>query len=371
MATMKRLDRYFYREMIIPFLIGQAAVVLMLTGTVLYNNANYFLNYRIPALGVLKITFYFMPYLVHLTMPVAMALTASLAVSRLTRDSEITVMRAAGISLKRIFLPVFVIGILISLGDFYLGETIVPWANAQYNRTTRELTRDVRTLVPQARQVVQSPDRKYMLYVGRLEDRKPRARLYDVLIMVHDLRGRYPIVMLANNAEYDDGVITLFDARMHIYEQDGRKERYTRAARTIVNFRLSDRMFNALDLQLPLYSDATASMSARQLAQRIADQKRTGWVPRLDLLDYHFKLSVPFSCLVFAILCPPMALRFARAGAFMGVLLSIILVFVYWNTLLAAKILGARFEMIPPLVAGWGQHVLFSAIGLFFLWRGE
>src|SRR5205807_4440443 len=36
---MKRLDRYLVREMFIPFLIGQCAVVLMLTGTVLYNNA--------------------------------------------------------------------------------------------------------------------------------------------------------------------------------------------------------------------------------------------------------------------------------------------------------------------------------------------
>jgi len=56
----------------------------------------------------------------------------------------------------------------------------------------------------------------------------------------------------------------------------------------------------------------------------------------------------------------------------MGVLLSIILVFVYWNTLLAAKILGARFpEAIPPYAAAWGQNVLFAAVGLYFLWRGE
>jgi lipopolysaccharide export system permease protein len=67
---MKKLDRYLLREMIVPFLIGQGAVVLMLTGTVLYNNADSFLNYGIPASGVIKIALYFMPYLMNLTMPV-------------------------------------------------------------------------------------------------------------------------------------------------------------------------------------------------------------------------------------------------------------------------------------------------------------
>src|SRR4051794_37386886 len=129
---MKRLDRYLIREMIVPFLIGQGAVVLMLTGTVLYNNADIFLQAHVPVMGVVKIAIYFLPYLVSLTMPVAMAIAASLLVSRLARDTEITVMRAAGISLKRIFLPIFGIGLALSFIDFYFGEKVVPWSNQQY-----------------------------------------------------------------------------------------------------------------------------------------------------------------------------------------------------------------------------------------------
>src|SRR5205085_10750613 len=126
--------------MVIPFLIGQGAVVLMLTGTVLYNNADQFLNFHIPAVGIVKVAFFFLPYLINLTMPVAMAIAASLTVSRLARDSEITVMRAAGISLKRIFMPLFVVGLAVSIGDFYFGERVVPWANQQFQRTMSSLS---------------------------------------------------------------------------------------------------------------------------------------------------------------------------------------------------------------------------------------
>src|ERR1019366_9089114 len=93
------------------------------------------------------------------------------------------------------------------------------------------------------------------------------------------------------------------------------------------------------------------------------------------LLDYHFKLSVPFSCLVMALCCPPIALRFGRGGGFMGTLLSICLVFVYWNTLLLSRILGTPGPSSPALlaapVAAWSQNVIFVLLGLIVLRKSE
>jgi lipopolysaccharide export system permease protein len=370
---MKRLDRYLVREMFVPFLIGQGAVVLMLIGTVLYNNADTFLNARIPALGVAKIAFYFMPYLINLTMPVAVAIAASLMVSRLARDTEITVMRAAGISLKRIFLPVFVLGFLVSIGDFYFGEKVVPWATLQYEKTMSDLSRNIRMFVPQEQQVVQSGDKKYTAYIGRiqLERQSNRAKLFNVTILKGNLLDGLPSLILAGSADYDNGVWTLYDAKVIVYEAGGMRERFTRSKRVTINFQLAERSFNAIYLQLPLYSSA-ATRTFKELGEQLAMQRKAKFVDPRTLLEYHFKLSVPFSCLVFALACPPLALKFAKQGNFMGVLLSIILVFVYWNTLLAAKILGSKYpEVFPPIVAGWGQNILFAAIGLFVLWRGE
>src|SRR5207244_8515876 len=113
------------REMIVPFLIGQAAIVLMLIGSVLYNNATVLLMNQVPLVYVAKLILYFLPFLVHMTMPVAMAVGASLAVSRLGRDSAITDMRASGASLVRIFMPVFILGLVASVGGFFFGELIV------------------------------------------------------------------------------------------------------------------------------------------------------------------------------------------------------------------------------------------------------
>jgi lipopolysaccharide export LptBFGC system permease protein LptF len=226
---------------------------------------------------------------------------------------------------------------------------------------------------PQAGQVVQSPDQKVTASIGGMELRPDNtARMTNVMILQGGRYGKPAVVTLAPVADYREGIWTLYDPKIYMYSADGKRDTYVQSARSVeINFKLAEKTFQTIYLQLPLYSNA-ATKTFRQLAEEVALQRRGHSVdPRL-LLEYHFKLSVPLSCLVFAIACPPLALRFARAGNFMGVLLSIILVFVYWNTLLAAKIIGAKYpNLLPPIVAGWGQNVVFALIGLYFLWREE
>jgi LPS export ABC transporter permease LptG len=369
---LKRLDRYMLREMGAPFLVGQAAVAVMLTGTVLYNNADTFINYSIPAMGIAKIAFYFLPYLISLTMPVAVAIGSSLMVSRMARDSEITVMRAAGISLRRIFLPVIFLGLVFSGFDFWFGEKVVPAANVAFEKTLSALSRNIQFLVPTANQFVQSPDKKYGVMVGSIQPHKDgTATLSNVLVTIYGPAGSLPSIVMANTADYADGVWTLHDAKSHVYTNGGRDEQYMEVKTWKMNLRLAERAFNSIMLQLPLYSSA-ATRTFSELNAQVQQQRKFGYKNDRDLLEWHFKLSVPFSCLVFAIVCPPLALRFARAGSFMGVLLSIAVVFVYWNTLLAAKIIGGHNpNLLPPAVAGWGQNIIFSIIGLVMLRREE
>ena len=86
--------------------------------------------------------------------------------------------------------------------------------------------------------------------------------------------------------------------------------------------------------------------------------------------NYYAKLGLPFLCLAFALCAPPLALRFARAGAYMGIFLSIIMVWVAWNMLLLTKILGITGKM-PPSLAAWSPALLFAVVGVYLLWRAE
>ncbi|HEV2471236.1 MAG TPA: LptF/LptG family permease [Chthonomonadales bacterium] len=379
---MKLMDRYIVREMVVPFLIGQAAIVMLLTGSVLYNNATVLLMNQIPWRDVARMVLYFIPFLVHMTMPVAMAVGASLAVSRLTRDSEITVMRAAGCSLVRIFLPVFVAGLLVSVVDFYFGEYVVPASMNRFEAVLGEMPNHIPRLTPEAGRWITSFDQSYTVFVKTMIPRRDSIELRGVKLVsspsAYSSGAASNFVAVADSGSYSSSRWTLFHAVIVDVSPDGKTVTEARPEKLTMRFDVDPQAFQSgFLLQLPMGTMAqNSTRTFSELGAQIKQDTRQRIRDPSAILDYHFKLSVPFSCLVMAICCPPLALRFGKGGGFMGTLLSICLVFVYWNTLLLARILGSpgpqgTAPWLAPPVAAWSQNVLFVLLGLAVLRLNE
>ena len=372
---MKILYRYMWGEMGVPFLIGLGGVVMMLTGSVLYNNADTFLQNQIPISDVVRLALYFVPFLINMTMPVGMAMAASLAVSRMARDTEITVLRASGASLVRIFMPIFVAGVFVSAADFYWGEYVVPAAFTRFSAILNDLPMHLKSFAPPSGEYIISPDQSYVIGVRNMT---PHAG-YIELRGVHIDSGfrslnsaeAQPFVLSADKGRYQSGDWILEDAQIYTYSvKDASHWSRGSAHRIVKHINVDPQSFSSnIVLQLPMGKMAgNSNKTFKQLGEEIRDNRRIGSVNISSELDYHFKLSVPFSCMVMALCCPPMALRFARGGGFMGTLLSICLVFVYWNTMLLARMLGTPTAANPqawlsPATAAWSQNLLFVILG--------
>ncbi len=370
------------REMLVPFLIGQGAIVLMLIGSVLYNNATIFLENQVPIHFIVRIVLFFIPFLIHMTMPVAMAVAASLAVSRLGRDSEITVMRAAGVSLVRIFMPVFVVGALASVGDFMFGEYVVPLARTRMDTVIGELPSHLPRLQPQVGQWMISPDNAYAIYVSSMIPKRGYIELNRIVITSAP-KALYngesaPIYFSALKGKYQDGYWTMENAILFNSSGDGKKLLQGPPKNTRLRIVVDPKSFQAgFQMQLPMYTMAgNLNKTVRQMREELM-RKRLDRVKDAVLeMEYNFKFSIPFSCMVMALCCPPLALKLSKGGGYMGVLLSICLVFVYWNTMLLAKILGTpptsgAPALISPIIAAWSQNAIFVLIGIWALRKSE
>jgi|GEM_PF-238839 len=382
----KLLDRYMLREMVVPFLIGQGAIVLLLTGSVLYNNADVLLANQVPLRFIVRMVLYFIPFLVHMTMPVAMAVAASLAVSRLGRDSEITVLRAAGISMARIFLPIFLTGLVVSVGDFFFGEYIVPKSVEKFQGVLDEIPTQLKTLAPVPGQTISSADNAYNINIRSVFRRHGYIELHGIQIIATPTAvatgDTEPIDVYAEDGRFENGVWTLYKPsilRRNIKKDNEWQDlKPTKDGRFVMDISVDPQAFkSAFQLQLPMWKMAgSSSRTFWQLKEDVRRNAAQNVVDPYAVLNYHFKLSVPFSCLVMALCCPPMAMRFARGGGFMGTLLSICLVFVYWNTMLLMRILGSvgpegGAPLLAPQIAAWTQNVVFIVIGLIVLRRSE
>lgn len=379
---MKLIDRNLLRETFVPFLIGQAVVVMLLTGSVLYNNASILISNQVPFHIVFRIVLYFIPFLIQMTMPVSVAVGTSLAVSRLARDSELTVKRASGVSLRRIFLPFWILGLVISVADFYFGEIVVPSSIRKLEAVINEIPSSIPALRPQPDQWIVSTDKSYVIYVRHMNPRPGYVELQGVMF-ASGPKAIYsgdsaPVVAYAETGRFKDGLWTLEKSDVYTFTTDGDKVTQMRGKDFKYYAPVDPQVFQSgLVLQFPLFQMGQSSKETFwTLGAKMQTNKKQGINDIETILDYHFRLSIPFSCLVMALCCPALSFRFARGGGFVGTLLSICLVFVYWNTMLLARILGSPLPngkppLLPPEIAPWAQNILFILLAIYVQRRSE
>jgi lipopolysaccharide export system permease protein len=356
---MRLCDRHVFRELLVPFLIGTLAVLLLVTTLNLSNDLEPILRQKLPAATVARNLASQMPLYLVLALPVSTALAASLATNRMTRDNEITVTRSAGVPLARTFLPIFFFGMLTSAANLYISERVVPWAAKEQRRLAGFLEDGAQNDGAMTVRV----EGVTVSYVSSVRLASGRRRFNRVLFIERATpETPAPRITTAEWGEYERGVWDLHGVVEHVYQKNGTlqtEERRPDGKKTLaVDF---SAMYQPLAGRYDSYSYA-------ELTRRAKEARRLGNFQEATTLEVErwFKLSLPTMGFVFALFGPPLALRFARTGAFTGVLLSIVTVFVAWNTLLLMKSVGIGGYLSPP-VAAWSTNALFTVLGLWLL----
>ena len=359
---MKKLDKYVLKEMIAPFLVSILAFVVLLIGRVIFDNITFIIEKRVPFMLVMRLIVFQLPWIAGMVIPLGSLFGSSLAVNRLARDSEITSIRMAGTPLRRIFLPIFIVGFFASIVTLWLGEYVTPWANRKAQATVRYIWGLQR--VPPIQTNVFFESEGYYFYVQRADRTVPgKLTLRNVMIYETPAPGGYPMLITAAEAVNKDNVWSLRNGVLHKMGPDGFTEYEVHFPEMQLNLkRAVQDMWES--------QQTTEEMGLRDLRKRIDAFGGAGMQVSKLKVDWHFKLSLPLSCLIFALCAAPLSLRFAKIGSYSGILLGIVIMFLYWNNILLGKALGVG-GVIPPALAGWSQNVIFGLAGVYLLWREE
>jgi len=129
------LDRYIINECWLPFSSGAGIVTGVWLGADQVREAFKLLaNTTVGFPIVLSIILLNIPTILLVTIPVGVLWAAFLVFNRLSSDSEIIAMRASGISLVRITVPVILFGLIMTIICFIISEVIVPRAEVLTKR---------------------------------------------------------------------------------------------------------------------------------------------------------------------------------------------------------------------------------------------
>ncbi len=357
---MKRLDRYVMKEMIVPLIAGTIIVALLFVANELMAIFKNLDIRNIPGTAIAKMVLLRTPSFLVMTLPVGMALASALAMGRLSRESEITAMRAAGIPVRRLLIPVGILGVLVSLLNFYLVEQVVPTSLQEHRRLQYELGNIAFRPAFKSNVVVQLD--QYVVNIGAVQRREDDGLdLTDIWVMER-LGPNEMRIATAPVGEYLDGVWRLTRPIVHQMRAE-QVVSFTTEAEMVINepVRVTDMLIDPVPEEEP----------AAALWDAIQKQEKVGGNTRFLEIAFYVKYSIPASCLIFAITSALVAVRVSRGGPFVSVLVSFGLVLLYFNVhIISTQIIG-RYEWASPIVSAWLPTIIYAVLGLFALRRIE
>lgn len=126
---MKIIDRYILKEFFLFLLMIMSLFLTLFIIIDFFERLKLFLNNSASIGQMGSFIFYQIPMIVSMTLPVAVLIATLITLSTFSRNSEITAMKANGISLYRIAAPIFLSAVAISFFLFFFSEWVTPMAN--------------------------------------------------------------------------------------------------------------------------------------------------------------------------------------------------------------------------------------------------
>ncbi|HOS93301.1 MAG TPA: LptF/LptG family permease [Armatimonadota bacterium] len=353
--------RYLASELIVPFFSWIIGLVLLLVGNFLFLLLKSAEGRPLPWDLTLRYLVFRVPFALVLCAPMAFLFAVALTINRFARDGELTGLRMGGMGPRRILLPFFAAGLLLSVIDFTIYDAVVPWANHVSDNAVRGILLQQAELKPSEDLVIKPPDGDVIFFA---KDMDLAHDLLKGVVLCRLLPQSFPEFVVASQAELKDNVWHLSDGCMFQFDDEG----YLRAGM------VADRVTIDLKEVFAEYLEDRwnpEQMSVGQLSQRVHELKRGGRKASMEISEMHSKFAIPFACLAFTLLAGPLALRFGTgASAFTGLLMAAVVLFIYYLLLAWSKVLGPTGRM-DPVLAAWMPNAVFAVLGAVALVRSR
>jgi LPS export ABC transporter permease LptF/LPS export ABC transporter permease LptG len=305
---------------------------------------------------LLNVSPFFLYNITHLSILLAVLITFGI----MQRSNEVTAIKATGISIYRIIVPVTISAAILAGGLFFVDQFYLPRTNKRQDA----LRNRIKGKPPQT---YLQPDRKWIfgqhseIYYYQFFDADRnqfgRVSIFQFDPHTFELTRR----IQAERAHWADQL------QRWVYEQGW--ERKLRGV-AIESYRQFDvATFPQLG-ELPTYFKKevkqSSEMSYEELRRYIHDLQQSGFdVVRLKV-QLQEKFAFPLMTLVMAILAIPFSLSAGRRGALTGVAVAIGIALVYTVISRLFEAMG-NLSQLPPTIAAWSPVLIFGMTGGYLI----
>jgi LPS export ABC transporter permease LptG/LPS export ABC transporter permease LptF len=334
------------------------------------------LRYRTPLVVVGDYLLNLVPFILNTILPLCSLVAVLITFGALNRNSELTAMKATGISLYRIVAPMLVVATLLSGLLFIFDETYLPAANRRQEALLSEIK-------GKPAQTFLRPDRKWMsgqtsssgsgpttatsqptrIFYYQFFD--PDRNVFANLTVFEFQPGTFNLTrrIFAQSARWDDNL------NGWVFEDGWQRTFQGESVATYQPFSIS--AFPEIHEQPSYFKKEdrqSEQMSYTELATYINDLKQSGFDTMRLRVQLNRKLAYPLMTLVLAILAIPFSLFAGKRGGIAGVGTAIGVAISYWVIAGIFENLG-DVNSLPAILAAWSPDLLFAIAGTYLLLR--
>ena len=356
------LDDYVLRGFTLYFAMIVAAFLMLLLVFTLFELLSDILRNQISPLTVGEYLLNVAPYFLYSTTPLSMLLAVLVTFGLLQRSNEITAIKATGISLYRLIVPVLIVSTLVAGVLFLSDQLYLPYTNKRQDALRNEIK-------GKPAQTYLRPDRKWIF--GQHSD----IYYYQFFDPDRDVFGGVSVFQFDPHSFQ---ITHRIDAdRAHWSSPMGRWVYEQGWERSLIgSAHVSDRKFDVATYpelsEPPAYFKKevrqSSEMSYDELRRYIHDLEQSGFdVVRLRV-QLQKKIAYPLITFVMAVLAIPFALSAGKRSALTGVATAIGIGIVYWTISGLFEAMG-NLSQLPPAVAAWSPDLVFGFIGGYLILR--
>ena len=344
--TPNLLDRYVARAYLRVAAIAFLALLGLFYISTFLDKSDKIFKGQATASAVGALLVYMTPQFIYFVIPIAALLSVLVTFGALSRTSELTVMKACGISLYRAALPVIVLSLGFSSIIFGLEQRLL----ARANRRAEVLDAQIRGRPPR---IFDALNRRWVvsregaIYHFRLFDPE-RDELSGLTIYTPRTDGwRLATMTYADRAQYRGG--------------------WQATSGWVQNFTVQPPVWSAFkdrklpEVEPPDYFETeqpvAEMMTVGQLRRYVQELSASGLNVVPQAVELHRKMAFPFVTFVMALLAVPFGVSMGRRGTLYGIGIGIVLALSYWIVSSVFVAIG-KGGLLTPVLAGWAPNII-------------
>ena len=355
---LRLLDRYVLRSWFTIFVLTALGFPLVSIIINMTDNLEKLLDRGLTLKQIVVSYFYAVPENVFLVMPAAVLFATVFTVGNLGRNSELTAAKAGGQSFHRVALPLYLSALFAACLAVVVGE-LSPGATAK----ELELQKSKLSKPKTARyNFVYRADQGWVYTIRSLD--VTNRQLKQIMFERQGEGAEYPaMVITADSASWDTTRQTWRVRQGSSRLIAGPGKQATFAFRTM---RLKALTQSPADLLAE--PKAPDEMRYGELGRYIDALRRSGNDANKLIVERALKVALPATCLIIALFGAPLGITNPRAGAAVGVALSLGTTVLFLLLTQIMKAVGSG-GLVDPVAAAWLPNLVFLAAGLVLLLR--